>query len=107
MVKPPWSFPAMRRPMSTTTLGAVEDQRSKLRGRPRDPYPSEKQQRVLGLVAAGLTTKEIAAQLHVSDACVKKHVGKLIARYGATNRASLVALALGGLGPGSRQAGAD
>jgi DNA-binding NarL/FixJ family response regulator len=70
---------------------AVEPQRSKPRGRPRDRYPSQQQQRVLGLVASGLTTKEIGARLHVSDACVKKHIGKLIARYGATNRASLIA----------------
>ena len=48
---------------------------------------------VLRLIADGLATKRIAAQLGVSESAVNKHVAALLEIYGATNRAGLVHLA--------------
>jgi DNA-binding NarL/FixJ family response regulator len=50
-------------------------------------------QALMRLVADGCTTKEIAAQLHVSASTVTKRLGRLMARAGASSRASLVRVA--------------
>lgn len=48
---------------------------------------------VLKLVAAGLSNREIGAQLFLSPKTVERHVGSLLHRTGATDRAGLGALA--------------
>lgn len=47
---------------------------------------------VLELVAQGRTNEEIAAVMHLSPLTVKKHLERMSAKLGATNRAALVAL---------------
>jgi DNA-binding CsgD family transcriptional regulator len=48
---------------------------------------------VLGLLAEGLTTKEMARRLGITERTVKFHVHSLCAKLGAANRAQAVALA--------------
>jgi DNA-binding CsgD family transcriptional regulator len=53
-----------------------------------------RQRQVLALIARGLTNKEIAHELGITERGVSAHVSRLLARYNAPNRASLIARAL-------------
>lgn len=52
-----------------------------------------RQQEVLGLLAEGLTNKEIALRLDISPATVKIHIARLTSWLGAVNRTDAVARA--------------
>jgi len=52
-----------------------------------------RQQEVLGLLAEGLTNKEIALRLGISPATVKIHVARVTSWLGAVNRTDAVARA--------------
>lgn len=52
-----------------------------------------RQQEILGLLAEGLTNKEIALRLGISPATVKIHVARLTSWLGAVNRTDAVARA--------------
>jgi DNA-binding CsgD family transcriptional regulator len=60
-------------------------------GRSRAQPVSERQRQVLALVAQGLTTKEIAYQLGITERGVSAQVSRLLAKYQTPNRASLIA----------------
>jgi DNA-binding NarL/FixJ family response regulator len=58
-----------------------------------------RQTEILGKVAQGMTYKEIGAQLNISEAAVKYHMGEITSRLQLENRAQVVAYAAGlGLG---------
>jgi LuxR family maltose regulon positive regulatory protein len=58
------------------------------------PEPlSEREQDVLGLMAAGLTNREIAETLFISPETVKKHTGSIYAKFGVGHRTEAVARA--------------
>jgi DNA-binding NarL/FixJ family response regulator len=52
-----------------------------------------REREVLGLVGHGFNNAEIGARLHISAATVKAHVGGMIAKLDARDRAALVTLA--------------
>ena len=53
-----------------------------------------RQRAVLGLIAHGRTTNDMAVVLGVSPATIKWHCGRLLRRYGATRRSGLVVAAI-------------
>jgi DNA-binding NarL/FixJ family response regulator len=57
------------------------------------PDVTAREREVLELVACGRTNEEIAAELHVSMATVKTHVGRLLHKVGARDRTQLVVAA--------------
>jgi DNA-binding NarL/FixJ family response regulator len=54
---------------------------------------SEREHAVLRLMARGATNAEIAAQLFISEATVKSHVGALFSKLGARDRAAAIVFA--------------
>ena len=58
------------------------------------PRLTPREAEVLELVAAGLSTQELARALAISPHSVESHVRKAMAKLGAANRAHAVALAL-------------
>ena len=60
---------------------------------PRATRLTERERQILQLVAKGQTNKAIASGLAISERTVKFHVGEILARLGASNRAQAVDLA--------------
>jgi DNA-binding NarL/FixJ family response regulator len=54
---------------------------------------TRRQQQILPLIAQGLTNKEIASHLHLSEQTVKNHVHRMLRRVGANDRLAMVDLA--------------
>ncbi|MEU2347507.1 response regulator transcription factor [Modestobacter sp. NPDC049651] len=54
---------------------------------------TDREREVLGAVGEGLSNEEIAGELHMSPATARTHVGRVLTKLGARDRAQLVALA--------------
>lgn len=51
---------------------------------------TRRQQQLIPLIAQGLTNKEIAAQLNISEGTIKNHVHEILRRVGASDRLQVV-----------------
>jgi len=51
---------------------------------------TRRQQQLIPLIAQGLTNKEIAAQLNLSEGTVKNHIHEILKRIGASDRLQVV-----------------
>jgi DNA-binding NarL/FixJ family response regulator len=60
---------------------------------PRRDRLTEREREILGLLAAGLSNRAIGERLGITERTVKFHVGEILARLGASNRAQAVAIA--------------
>lgn len=76
--------PAEPPPGDTASSGGVHESLDALTGRELE---------VLELVAAGLSNAEIAAALFISVATARTHVGRVLTKLGARDRAQLVVIA--------------
>ncbi|MEW2624944.1 response regulator transcription factor [Streptomyces sp. NPDC048106] len=72
--------------------GTVTD---RVMSRIRDPGPAltERERDILGRLAGGLTNREIARALFLSEATVKTHLGHIYTKLGVRTRAAAVATA--------------
>ena len=58
--------------------------------KPSRNWAASGEREVLTLIGLGLSNTEIASQLHVSLSTAKTHVGRLLTKLGARDRAQLV-----------------
>ena len=86
----------------STTRRLVERYATATADRPRPPEDlraverlTDREREVLDAIARGKTNPEIAADFFVSEATVKTHVGRLLAKTGRRDRVALVLLAYG------------
>lgn len=54
---------------------------------------TEREREVLELIAEGLNNEELSVRLHISKATARTHVGHILAKLGARDRAQLVVIA--------------
>jgi DNA-binding CsgD family transcriptional regulator len=70
---------------------ALRPRAARVHGRARGPSRADERKReVLTAIARGLSNTEIVKRLHLSVPTVKTHIGRLLAKLGARNRAQLV-----------------
>jgi DNA-binding NarL/FixJ family response regulator len=63
-----------------------------------DELLTRREREVLTLIAGGQSNGAIAGRLLISEGTVKSHVGKILRKLGAVNRAELITLYLGMIG---------
>ncbi|WP_439679676.1 response regulator [Embleya sp. MST-111070] len=103
---------ALIAPSVTRRLIAEFAARPEPRQRPnsgRDAGLTDREREVLTLIGRGLSNPEITEYLHVSASTVKTHVGRLLMKLGARDRAQLVIAAYesGLVGPGASARAAE
>ena len=57
------------------------------------PVLTDREEQILRLIADGLTNREIACTLSISEATVENHIHHIYAKLGISNRAQAVAYA--------------
>jgi DNA-binding NarL/FixJ family response regulator len=84
---------ALLDPLVQSQLLAAANAGAGARAAPAQPLPDEltpREAEVLALIASGLSNREIAEKLVVSEATVKTHVNHVFAKIGARDRAQAV-----------------
>jgi len=72
---------------------AIAEQLARAVRTPRRDRLTEREREILALLADGLANRAVAERLGIAERTVKFHVGEILARLGATNRAQAVAIA--------------
>jgi two-component system nitrate/nitrite response regulator NarL len=62
-------------------------------GQPRRDRLTAREREILALLAEGLSNRAAGERLGIAERTVKFHVGEILARLGATNRAQAVVIA--------------
>ena len=62
-------------------------------GRPVEQVLTPREQQVLGLVAEGLTNRQVGARLYISEKTASVHLSNLMAKLGASSRTEAVTIA--------------
>jgi DNA-binding NarL/FixJ family response regulator len=73
--------------------GEIAAQLARAVRQPRRDRLTEREREIVGLLAAGLSNRAIGERLGITERTVKFHVGEILARLGASNRAQAVAIA--------------
>ena len=60
---------------------------------------TKREQEIFDLLKVGMSNKQIAGRINISESTVKLHVGKILKKYGARSRQHLILSALKGLSP--------
>lgn len=80
-------------PIGLMSAALREPIRNEMRAKSADVL-TEREDEVVGLVATGMTNKQIARQLEISPATVKAHVERIIAKLGVTDRTQAAVTAM-------------
>ena len=97
---PPDNYPARAAvsvlgELARQALNEARDAAASLGPLPSAPHPfSPRELQVLGLAASGLTNKEIAYRLGISERTIQFHMNSIFNKTGAQSRTEAVALAL-------------
>jgi len=97
---PPGNYPARAAvsvlgELARQALNEARDVAASLGPLPSAPHPfSPRELQVLGLAAGGLTNKEIAYRLGISERTIQFHMNSIFNKTGAQSRTEAVALAL-------------
>jgi len=97
---PPDNYPARAAvatlgELARQALAEARDLASSLGPSPSAPHPfSPRELQVLGLAASGLTNKEIAYRLGISERTIQFHMNSIFNKTGTQSRTEAVALAL-------------
>jgi len=81
--------------LARQALNEARDLVESLKPTPAGPHPfSPREHQVLGLAAQGMTNKEIAYRLGISDRTIQFHMNSIFNKSGTESRTEAVALAL-------------
>ncbi|MDP1696767.1 MAG: response regulator transcription factor [Xanthomonadaceae bacterium] len=78
-------------PPQVSQAHGIDQEEAQIAQRVRELTPQ--QFRVLGMLSTGLLNKQIAYELHVSEATIKAHMTAILRKLGANNRTQAVLLA--------------
>ncbi|PIQ38729.1 MAG: DNA-binding response regulator [Lysobacterales bacterium CG17_big_fil_post_rev_8_21_14_2_50_64_11] len=78
-------------PVQVAQAPRIDSEEAQIAQRVRELTPQ--QFRVLGMLSTGLLNKQIAYELHVSEATIKAHMTAILRKLGANNRTQAVLLA--------------
>jgi two-component system NarL family response regulator len=82
----PQQAPSPKSPSEDAKMDAAQEE--------TDAILTPRQIEVLRLVSQGLTYKQVAAELYISETTVKYHMGQIVARLHVKNRAEAIAYAV-------------
>lgn len=80
--------------LDPSVVGAVMDEVARPRPRSGLDLLTPREREVLGLLGAGLSNRELAARLFVSEKTVKTHVSAVLAKLGLADRTQAAVLAV-------------
>lgn len=80
-------------PPSVLDISPITEKNDTVSSGPNGKKLTNRQQQVLGYIAQGMSNKQIAYEMGVSEATVKLHINALLRSVGATNRTQALIMA--------------